>query len=65
MRYTPEDKPITEDERLLYIPHLVRRYTQLVIDADFDDDPKLKHYQSMLKYYKYLLAEGKTYEPTF
>ena len=65
MRFTPPEIPITEDKRLDYLPHLVRRYTQLVIDADFDDDPKLKHYEQMLKYYKYLINEGHIYEPKF
>ena len=60
-----EPRPITEDDRLVYLPHLVGHYRNLMIEADFNGESTYEGYKQLYEHYNALVSAGHLYEPTF
>lgn len=63
--YRVPDVPVYEDTRLEDVNILARYYQQKYMDADFDDDPMVDCYKSLMLHYRNLITKGVLYEPKF
>jgi hypothetical protein len=63
--YMMPDVPAYLDERLDDLNILARYYQQKYMDADFEDDPLVDNYKSLMLHYRNLISKGALYEPKF
>jgi predicted urease superfamily metal-dependent hydrolase len=60
-----EPRPISQDPRLTDVQQLVRHYRNMMIEADFNDDPSYPHWKLEYERVKLLHDNGVYYEPNF
>jgi hypothetical protein len=65
MNSKSKDRPIHEDPRLEPVSPLVRHYRNLMIEADFNDEPTYATYKGLYEHYLALEKSGMMYEPKF
>jgi hypothetical protein len=60
-----EPRVIQDDPRLDYIPHLLTLYRNMMIDADFNDDPSYPMWKQQYERIEALHKQGVEFEPKF
>lgn len=65
MRTTKQDKPISEDPRLLCVNAKRKQLLRELQDAEWNEDPREDSIRKEFKHYDAMLKLGIYYEPKF